>query len=233
MAQVFKLFRIQQVDSQIDAYLSRIQQIEVDLKDNTRYQQAIEQVKAAENALTRKKIEIQQIENQVQALRIKFEQNQSSLYGGKIRNPKELQDLQNEASALRRQIENLEESLLELMLAADELEMNLEAARADLSAAEIEKNQKETRLNGELQQLRNNLTRLKSEREAIASTAPADELAIYQQIRTRRKGIAVAAVVDQFCSACGANLSSTLLHQAKSPNQIAYCDTCGRILYAG
>ena len=49
---------------------------------------------------------------------IKLDQNQSSLYGGKITNPKELQDLQIESDALHRKITDLEDKLIDLMIEA-------------------------------------------------------------------------------------------------------------------
>ncbi|MFN2235225.1 MAG: C4-type zinc ribbon domain-containing protein [Anaerolineales bacterium] len=47
-----------------------------------------------------------------------------------------------------------------------------------------------------------------------------------------RAGVAVAKVEDRACKACGSTLTASLNQAARSPSQIVFCDSCGRILYA-
>ena len=166
-------------------------------------------------------------------VRIKLDQNQSSLYGGKITNPKELQDLQSEAAALRRQITKLEDEQLERMIEAEDYQSLLDNVAAILQTTELAKQKRDKLLDQENQALVAEINRLRTERETVAGTAPADELQLYEEIRKKKNGIAVAKVVDHSCSACGSSLNATLLQAAKSPNRIAFCETCSRILYAG
>jgi len=233
MAQVFKLYRLQQLDTQIDQLKSRLAAIEKELTDDSSVAFARQKFKKAEDRLQSKKSEITSIEHQAESIRIKLEQNQASLYGGKITNPKELQDLQQEAVSLRRQVNAVEDELLEQMISAEELQSDVETTQALLENAESTLTRKRELLEGERTVAVSEIDRLSSERETVAQTAPPDELSLYRELRNKRRGIAVAKVVDGACSACGSNLSAALLQQAKSPLFIAYCDTCSRILYAG
>jgi uncharacterized protein len=59
--------------------------------------------------------------------------SEASLYGGKIRNPKELQDLQVEIAALKRRTATLEDEQLEAMLAVEDAETQLTEANKNLN----------------------------------------------------------------------------------------------------
>lgn len=233
MAQVFKLFRLQQLDSQIDHNRQQISHNKTQIQDLGEIARLRQNKAAIEQKLNNKQSIIKKADAELEMVRIKLEQNQSSLYGGKITNPKELQDLQSEAAALRRQISKLEDEQLERMIEAEEYQSQFETGEAVLRSAELEKQKRDQRLEEENQKLASEISRLQTERKTVAETTPADELQLYEEIRKKKKAIAVAKVTDQSCSACGSNLNAALLQAAKSPNRIAYCETCGRILYAG
>jgi predicted nucleic acid-binding Zn-ribbon protein len=227
------LYRLQQLDTQIDQLKARIQVIQSEIKDDSSVRSANQQHEQASQRLHKKQSEIRSIEGQAETIRIKLEQNQASLYGGKIKNPKELQDLQQEATALRRQLSTVEDELLELMISAEELQSEVETTKALLENAQSKYTRKSELLATERTDAEREIDRLSTERDTVAQTAPPDELTLYRELRNKRRGVAVARVVDGACSACGSNLNSALLQQAKSPLFIAYCETCSRILYAG
>lgn len=133
--------------------------------------------------------EIKKADAELEMIRIKLDQNQSNLYGGRISNPKELQDLQNEAAALRRHIRSLEDEQLERMIEAEELQSEDDTLAALLQSAEAEKDQRDQQLERESAALNAEVTRLQKERETVADTAPADELQLYEEIRKKKKGL--------------------------------------------
>jgi predicted nucleic acid-binding Zn-ribbon protein len=233
MTQVFKLFRLQQLDSQIDQNNQKIIQNRRQIQDQNEINRLRQQKVSVEKKLLAKQSEIKKADAELEMVRIKLDQNQSNLYGGKIKNPKELQDLQSEAAALRRQINSLEDDQLERMIEAEELQSEFDTQEAVLLSAELDKQKRDQTLEKEVLALEAEIKQLTTERKTVADTVPADELQLYIEIRKKKKGIAIAKVVDQTCSACGSSLNATLLQAAKSPNRIAYCETCGRILYAG
>jgi predicted nucleic acid-binding Zn-ribbon protein len=54
---------------------------------------------------------------------------------------------------------------------------------------------------------------------------------IYRTLLKSKAGRAVAEVNDDTCGACGVTVPPADIQAAKSPNVIAYCKNCGRILY--
>lgn len=232
MAQVFKLYRIQQVDTKIDSINKRLIEIEDEIINNKSVLTAEANLEKIKNAQLSKQKDLTKLEDEITKFRIKLDQNQSSLYGGKITNPKELQDLQIESDALHRKITDLEDKLIGLMIEAEEINDEVTDYQAALNSEKNNYATKVSKLNAEKANNLSELNRLSGERETISSSIPPDELLLYIEIRNKRKGIAVTKVVEKSCSACGSSLSATLLRQAKSPSHIAFCETCGRILYA-
>ncbi len=233
MSQPFKLFRLQQIDSQLDQDRRRLMEIEAILNNHEALNRALESVKRAAEAADHARKGLRKAEEAVQAQRVKIEQTSATLYGGKIRNPKELQDLQNEIGALKRYLSTLEDRQLEAMLALEEAEKQEATASGELDTIQKEVLVLRANLVQEQTALTQNVKNSEAERQAAVSAIPPEDLNLYEQLRRQRRGVAVARVTDKACSACGTTLNAALLHATRSPNQLARCDSCGRILYSG
>jgi predicted nucleic acid-binding Zn-ribbon protein len=233
MSSPFKLFRLQQIDTQLDRARARLREIKAALEEDSAIRAAMNQVSIRSRELEEARKTLTRAEQDVQAQRIKIEQTEASLYGGKIRNPKELQDLQNESAALKRYRDVLEDRQLEAMLAVEEFEEAYTQAAAGLNAAQENAATQNASLVAEQATLLKDVERFENERGAATSSLEPVELRMYEQLRLARNGIAVARVTDRACSACGSTLSAALLSAARSPNQITRCSTCNRILYLG
>jgi predicted nucleic acid-binding Zn-ribbon protein len=233
MSRPFKLYRLQQLDSQLDWIQNRLAEIEKLLAEDAAFQLAwahAAEMTAAHQAAEK---DLRHTEDEVKAQRIKIEQNESSLYGGKIRNPKELKDLENEVAALKRYLGVLEDRQLEAMLHEEDSLVRRQDAERLLEEARIEQAKRAGGFIQERDKISNDRARLEEERSASAAAIPAEDLAIYTQIRKNRRGVAVAKVTERACSACGSTLNSSLLNAIRSPDEIHRCDVCGRILYIG
>lgn len=233
MSQAFKLFRLQQIDSQLDRLKGRLDEIQSALQDDQDLRQANDQSRAAEKSLEAARKALRQAEENVKTQRIKIETTESTLYGGKVRNPKELQDLQNESAALKRYLSVLEDRQLEAMLVEEECTTEFQSAQVDLAAAQVRLAEKQAALLDEQSRLNKDLPRLMEDRQAASSDIPAQEINLYEALRKNRRGIAVSVVKSKTCSACGSTLNAALLDATLTSGQITRCDTCGRILYLG
>lgn len=233
MSQPFKLFRLQQIDSQLDRLQARLGEIETILGDDSAQKQAAAEHSAAQSELNNRLKTLKHAEGEVRQQRLKIEQTEATLYGGKVRNPKELQDMQNEIAALKRYLSVLEDRQLEAMLEVEASEEREQAATNRLETSQRASNAQRQELEAERSGLQNEVAHATSERQATISSIEAADLTLYEQLRRQRKGLAVAKVSDRYCSACGSTLSASLLHAARSSTQLTRCDVCGRILYSG
>lgn len=204
------------------------------LADTTAIQAAESQMSAGQAALQAEYKSLRQAEAHVQDQKIKIEQTEAALYGGKVRNPKELQDLQQEFASLKRHLSTLEDRQLETMLAVEELEAKAAAARQEYFQVQAHSEEQNAQLRGELTRLEQTRERLNVERQAAENTISPADIAVYQQLRKTRSGVAVAKIADRStCGACGASLTPALLQAANAPSLLARCASCGRILYPG
>ncbi len=233
MSSAFKLFRLQQVDTQLDQLKARLSEIERKLAEDEIVSQANQSLQEAQQVQEVAQKELNTFELEVKSVQAKLKENQDSLYGGKVRNPKELQDLQMEADSLKRHVQSLEDIQLEKMMALEERQSAVNAAEEALEAARAQKAVEERTLGSEQSQLAVEGARLEEERSADLHSIPAEDLKIYEGLRTTKGGLAVAKVQNKTCGACGAELSASLAQAARSPNELARCDNCRRILYAG
>ncbi len=231
MSQTLNLYRLQQIDSQIDRAQARLQAIQKTLEDDAELRTAKEQAQEAQARCQHAGQALKQAEADVQSQRIKIEQNESSLYSGTVHNPKELQDLQNDVAALKRHLNTLEDRQLEAMLAYEEAEAGLHSIQAKLAVIQGSWEGQNKNLSEEQKTLQSQVGRYSTERAAVAEVIPTTELSLYDRLRQQRRGVAVVAVSDSSCGACGSSLTAAQIQTVHSANSIAFCPSCGRILF--
>ena len=226
------LYRLQQVDSQIDGIQARQQTIRETLQNDLKLQAATQAFAVADSKHKEASRALKQTETEVEKQRIKIEQTEASLYGGRVQNPKELQDLQKDVVSLKKHLETLEERELEAMVLAETAENELQTAKTELDQIQVNLNEQYRDLTKENETLDKELERLEHERKAILSDLVSSAVSTYEQIRKQRRGIAVTTISDSACTACGTTLTLSLQQSARSATQLFTCPTCGRILYA-
>lgn len=227
------LFRLQQIDTQLDQARNRINEIDKILSEDAELIQAQQNLNEAQHALSEEQKHLRHAEDVVKDLKIKIEQTEAMLYSGKVRNPKELQDLQAESAALKRHLATLEDRELDAMLAVEAAEEKTTQAGNKLNAVQSKNATQFALLNGEKLNLSNQITHLETDRQVATGMLTNEDLTIYEGLRKQRRGIAVAKAVDKSCSACGSPLSPALVQQAETSPILVRCPTCGRIIYPG
>jgi predicted nucleic acid-binding Zn-ribbon protein len=232
MSRSSQLFDLQLIDSQVDRHNNRLNQINTILADNREVQVAEAEMKNAQTALKAAEINLREAEQRVRDQRLKIKQTDTKLYGGKIRNPKELQDLQSESEALKRFLDVVEDRQLACMLDMDDHREVFDAARNNLEKVRQKAAALHQDLNQELASIQKEMNHLNTMRVNMVQSISPNDFAIYEKLRKQRLGVAVSFVNDRACSACGATLTAALYQAARSPSQLTYCNTCGRILFA-
>jgi predicted nucleic acid-binding Zn-ribbon protein len=204
MSQISVLYRLQQIDSQLDNALIALKNVEKELSDNSSSHEAHESLLAAEQRYQAAVKQQRESENKSYDVRVKIELSDAALYGGKVQNPKELQDLQNEIASLKRLIITLEDHELEAMLTVEDAESKLSQAKNALQEVEAKQIERKAVLNGEKTKLMGQIERLESERKAALPPISASDLSLYEQLRNARNGVAVVKISSRACGACGA-----------------------------
>jgi len=233
MSQISNLYRLQQIDGQLDSSKGNLEHIEKELHNNSpvvNAQQIVTQAEEQHQLISKK---LQDAEDKSYETRVKIELSEASLYGGKIQIPKELQELQNEIASLKRLMVSLEDKQLEAMMELEDAESKLMWAREELTEAQARQVEQNAKLNGEKTKLLGQIERLEAERKAALPTISAPDFGLYEQLRNSRNGVAVAKIVSRACNACGTTLTAAMVQTTQSTGQLVRCPTCGRILYPG
>lgn len=233
MSLSFHLFQLQKLDTQVSTASNRITEINRLLAQNESLVQAQAQLDATMEKLKNTRAKLREIEISVHNKRIKTEQSEAALYGGGVKNPKELQDLQTEIASIKRVISQLEDSEMEWMVAVEEAEQNFREDEAILNQVKAQQAGQSASLLGEMSTLENLLERLYVERKALVSQINPALLDTYTQLRGSKRGLAVVPVEDGCCAACGSTLTAAEIQAARSSTQLVLCPMCGRIIYSG
>jgi len=216
----------------MDQIRARLDAIRETLENDLELRRAKDSASASEEAYTKAGRLLKASESEVESHRIKIEQVEASLYGGQVKNPKELQDLQMEVTSLKKHLGTLEERELEAMIRAEETEKTLNESKIKLQNVELHLKEQNHDLAGESDALKKNLERLVSERTVVIGDLAGTLLSTYEKLRQQKKGIAVASMIENSCSACGTTLTQSQHQNARSTDQLFNCPTCGRIIYA-
>lgn len=232
MNAVLGLYRLQQVDSQMDQIRARLAAIQETLQNDVQLRAATEELAATENGFRLAEREVKSREAEVQKQQLKIEQAETSLYGGHVHNPKELQDLQLDVASLKRHLETLEGRELEAMLAVENAEKELQSSKTKLEKVKSILSSQYVDLTKEGDLLQKETERLDSERKAIMIDILPSSIQSYEVLRRQKRGIAITTISDSACSACGTTLTPSQQQSARGVSQLFNCPTCGRILYA-
>ncbi len=224
-----QLYDFQGVDQQIKS-------AEDILKEKTAQQQESESLKGARDRLATEKQRLdilrkqqRDLEAAVAKLASKIAPAEDQLYGGKIRNPKELINLQSEFSTLKAKRDEQETGLLLVMEQTEQAQKNAEAAAAGFKEIEAGWQEDQRRLVTEIEQIKVRLKELRQGLDGLACEIDAGSLDLYQRLK-KAKGQAVAKVEQGICRGCRISVSTAELQQARS-GKLATCSSCGRIMY--
>lgn len=231
MGESLNLYRLQKLDTSIDHIKNRLNEIERILGDDSRIRSAQKNLEVLQSKSKQTRILLHQIEDKVEAQRIKRQKAQSSLFSGKIKNPKDLQDLQRESEALKQYISQLEDEQLEVMIANEAAENADKRAKKELEQLKGTLAEENASLLGEKNKLEEDLQRYLREKEAVLQSLPSKSLQEYHKLRGSKNGIAVTVVSEGSCSICGQSITPGDLQSIRTSSKLVFCPTCGRILF--
>ena len=79
--------------------------------------------------------------------------------------------------------------------------------------------------------LERELADLRARRQIQVRAVPPADLRSYEHLRPRKRNLAVAILLGAECQGCMTSVSAARVKEARS-DALAYCGTCGRILFA-
>ena len=230
MATAPDLFALQETDLALDRSRARLSEIEAQLVESEELVSAREAVEERGKVVEELRSHLSDAETTVEDVRAKAAEVESKLYGGKVTNPKELSDLDADLRSIKHLIATREDTLLALLVEIDEADKQLLAANSALSEIESGWKQEQEALLREKAQIEPEVASLQARREQQTPGIDGPSLRLYQLLRDRHGGRAVARLERGMCQGCRITLPVSFLQKARSGTGIVQCVSCERIL---
>jgi predicted nucleic acid-binding Zn-ribbon protein len=231
MRAVLLLARLSEIDQALDLHRARLAEIAVALKEPDELVAARRDLSKTEAELARWRGVQGNRERAQQEISAKLARAEKRLYSGEIRNPREVQGAERDVQQLRHQRAQAEDELLDALVAVE----GLTEAWASQSAVVAEQARSwegtQTRLRAEQARLKERLPAEQARQVSARRAVPPDLLALYDNLRPRRGGRAVAALDGDTCSACRVAVPPTKLEAARYGDELVYCGNCGRLIW--
>jgi uncharacterized protein len=168
-------------------------------------------------------------EFQVDDILSKIAAAEKQLYGGTVKNPKELSNIQHEISNLKSLNDPLENKALEIIEQVEAAEKDIATLTADYAKLEEEWHREQKQIAADIELLKKILADLREKRHLLVEQIEPAAVTLYDKVRLQKKQ-AVSKVEQGICRACRLSLSASALQKARS-GQPVLCSTCGRILF--
>jgi predicted nucleic acid-binding Zn-ribbon protein len=224
------LLELQDTDAAIDRVTRRLAEIKAGLRETDQLVAARQARHDADQLTAQRRAARKDLELASATVDDKIQLAGKRLYSGAVKNPKELLDLQNDISSLNRQKSRLDEQLFSAMLEVEEAETALQQHTADFAQIEANWRHSQSDLITEQAQLEANLANEHRDQAAARAALSAPDLALYDQLRRRKAGVAVVELNGQLCGGCGVRVTGSVMQQLGQNDQYARCGNCERIL---
>lgn len=231
MTEVAELLLLQDTDLALDKALARLSEIEIALGESDELLSAREA--AAEKAAAVAALRAQQKDLELAAdeVRGKAAEIEKKLYGGTVKNPKELQDYDAELRNLKEVTRKRDDDVLALLMQVEDADAERQAADTVVSEIEAEWRASQDQLLAEKASIEPEAARLKAERDTKAVDVDRRLIGLYDLLRERRGGTAVARVERGMCQGCRITLPMSVLQRARGVGSpVIQCVSCERIL---
>ena len=145
----------------------------------------------------------------------------------------EFQAIGHEIQRYENEIRKLEDQELELMIEADKLKSEIEAADKNARSTKDSISRQLADLESKSKALESQQQELETERKALAAQIDDDLLDQFERLFNSKGDAAVVAVEHGVCTGCHMKVTTATASRVKAGKEIVSCENCGRILYLG
>lgn len=213
---------IQSLKRSIDSEAERRQAIEA------RLEAARAAVAAVRERLSGRQAERRALEKDLAQAQARLARYKDQLM--EVKTNKEYTAMLSEIAAADAAVKQLEDRILEVLIASDEIAAELEAAEARLRQTAAETDAALQALSDEIAAAKARIEAASSLRREVAASLPPPLLSLFDYIASRR-GTAVVEARDGHCSVCHVRLRPKVFQDVRRNDAIIQCDSCQRILY--
>jgi len=225
------LYELHQVDLEIQKKREILDGVSRQLGENEALVKSRASLLDDEKGLAEIEKQQRDVEWEIDDLRSAIAKVNEKLYGGKVKNPKELLSFDQEVGILKTNLGRKEDDLLELMTEVEATQDIVKLATERLRTLEADWRREQKILAQKQAEVEGQLVELAEKRQAATAGISPEALEVYEGMRSK-KGQVVVKVEQGRCQGCRLTLSVSELQQARA-GSLVRCGSCGRILYLG
>jgi hypothetical protein len=224
-----QLYELQQIDLELQKKRKTLEEIKHQLDEPEVLVAERSNLSLQKQQLAEAEKKQRSIEWELEDLQAKGDKLNKKLYGGTVKNPKELVNLEYELRELKSAIRKKEDGLLDLMDQVEVMKDKVRISSKKLEELEQEWQERREVLSREETELETQLTSLDQKGQELRQQITPEVVKLYEETKLR-KGQAVAKVEQGRCQGCLVTLPVAKWRQARG-GELVQCGNCGRLLY--
>ena len=231
MSIVDQIILLHDIDSKLFEINKLLGGLPTQVEELTQQQEALKNsLLEKENSLKITIVDIQTSDTLIATAQEKVNTLKDRLTDGSISTNKEYDAMMDSIDYEKNLVGEKETELLTLMETKDTLSKEIEEDKTNLDTLIEDLSTKKKSLEAKLAEVSEEKNALDIERTNIVKGIDSNVLSQYDAIYEAKNGIALAAVLDNNCEACGAFVPAQLVNEALA-KQVVFCSNCGRFLY--
>jgi predicted nucleic acid-binding Zn-ribbon protein len=196
---------------------------------NTHLKTSTATVDASKSSLADEKNRRQGVEKKLAEVQGRLSRFKEQLMA--VKTNKEYTAVQHEISTAEREVQRLEDTILEHMLALDELSETVVMADRTHKAYQTEINGERDELEAERSELDRQLQETAEQRSLMVADIGTRARALFELIAAKRQGVAIVEARDGLCTLCNVRLRPQMFNDIRTNTELIQCESCNRILY--
>lgn len=224
------VYQLQSADLERAETARKLREAEKGLGETDELRGARATMEGEEAGLSHLRTRVRDLELELKSLTGKIAATEQRLYGGDVRNPKELESLQTDLQYLRGHREELEDRILTDLTEIDDVQKRLKQSQARWEAVQAAWQKQQAQLQKVVGDLRAQLGRLEEQVARLRAALPAALVADYDEACRKQGGRGIAAIRGGLCEGCRVAVPTGIVQQVRRGDETRRCTSCGRIL---
>ncbi len=224
------LIRLQELDARIrhaSLFLDSLPRLVDEIEQKIKAGSAA--VAAARERLSRNQKSRRDLETEVKDAKGQISKFKRQL--NDVKTNREYTSLLHEIEEMQRAVDAQEEKIIAEMLAADDIEQEIQAALRQQTRDEAELRKDQEVLQAKKREMEETLRGLQAERDAVVPRIRPELLRVYTSIAGKKSGVAMSEVKGDFCATCHMRIRPQMINEIRQRVETILCENCGRILY--
>ena len=225
-----KLIQLQKLDTEITSTSLFLEDIPRQIEDtDKKKEQSYLIITQAKEKMAQNQKKRRDMESEVKDIKAKI--SKFNLQLNDVKTNIEYKSFLKEIDGAQQKTSELEDEIINEMLAADEIEEEIKEANQKYSEAEKKFSKEKEILQQKQKKSETKKKELTKKKEKLMTSIPDDQIRLYLKTFNSKKGIALSPITDEFCSLCHMRVRPQILNELKGNEKLILCENCGRILY--